>query len=434
MLVRSPRRTRAQAPRPTQYTRTRVPPRPWLHERASRRMIAPPPIGGGHVIATLRLLLRDSKNSRANRVCRCDDLASYYPDIGALPKVANSDICPRLNPQLLQRDPDLSMIEAAVERSDRAMTGRELADPDFRIAVAPYAPALFAERVLIDGHDLRCDQDLAHLIGHGAEIVAGHEWRGEHRPHREVRAALVSGQLAVTDFKHVRVVPVIRSSEGMELGLTIEDRDDARPFGLNVPARAPEMPELTRPFPRARTSPLADRQDDRPPGGAERHGPLCVERTRPHAVGVAPIDLDVVDTPFGEAPRVAELVAEARRQVLTRLCARICVDAETEAKCVDAIGQRLHPPGKLLGIGNEVAIPVALWRHPPIVDDDIAVSGVAHPGRDHGLRGFDHESLVDLHAEPIPAVPTHRWFRSEPVRKPTDPHYGTIATTCPAPS
>ena len=145
-----------------------------------------------------------------------------------------------------------------------------------------------------------------------------------------MRAALVSGQLAVTDFKHVRVVPVIRSSEGMELGLTIEDRDDARPFGLNVPARAPEMPELTRPFPRARTSPLADRQDDRPPGGAERHGPLCVERTRPHAVGVAPIDLDVVDAPFGEAPRVAELVTEARRQILTCLRARVRVDAKTQ--------------------------------------------------------------------------------------------------------
>src|SRR5438309_572273 len=254
MLVRSPRRTRAQAPHPTQYTRTRVPPRPWLHERASRRLVAPPPIGGGRVIATRWLLPRDPKNSRANRTCRYDDLASCFADIGSLPKVANLDIRPRLNPQLLERDPDLSMVEAAVERGYHAMTGHELADPDFRIAFAAYAPALFAERVLIDGHDLRCDKDLAHLIGHRAEIVAGHERRGEHRPHREVRAALVSGQLAVANFKHVRVVPVIRPSERMELGLTIEDRDDARHFGLNVPARAPEMPELTRPFPRARTS------------------------------------------------------------------------------------------------------------------------------------------------------------------------------------
>src|SRR5207237_1580043 len=261
---------------------------------------------------------------------RYDDLASCFADIGSLPKVANLDIRPRLNPQLLERDPDLSMVEAAVERGYHAMTGHELADPDFRIAFAAYAPALFAERVLIDSHDLRCEEDLAHLIGHRAEVVSGHERRGEHRPHREMRAALVSGQLAVANLEHVGVVPVIWSSERMELGLTIEDRDDARPLGLNVPARAPEMTELTGPFPRARTSPLADRQDDWPPGGAERHGPLCVERTRPHAVGVAPIDLDVIDAPFGETPRVAELVAEARRQALTSLRARVCVDAEPE--------------------------------------------------------------------------------------------------------
>src|SRR2546430_7733079 len=61
-----------------------------LQERASRRAIAPPPIGGGRVIATHRLLLRDAENSRANRPCRCDDLASYYADIGSLPKVPNS--------------------------------------------------------------------------------------------------------------------------------------------------------------------------------------------------------------------------------------------------------------------------------------------------------------------------------------------------------
>src|SRR5438477_1181361 len=332
MLVRSPRRTRAQAPRPTQYTRPRVPPRPWPHERASGRGIVLPPIGGGRRIATPRLPLHDAKNGRANRTCRYDDLASCYADIGLPPKVANLDICPRLNSKLFERDPDLSMVEAAVERGDHPMTGSELADPDFRLAVAACAPALFAKRVLIDGHDLRCGEDLAHVIRHRAEVVSGHERRCEHRPHREVRAALVSSQLAVANLQHVRVIPVVRPSERMELGLTIEDREDARPVGLNVPARAPEMTELTGPFPRPRTSPLADRQDDRPPGGTERHGPLCVERTRPHAVGVAPIDLDVVNAPFGETPRVAELVAETRRQVLTGLRARVCVDAETEAK------------------------------------------------------------------------------------------------------
>jgi len=89
---------------------------------------------------------------------------------------------------------------------------------------------------------------------------------------------------------------------------------------------------------------------------------------------------------------------------------------------MDAIGERLHPARKLVRVGDEVAIPIALRRHPTVVDDDVAISGVAHPRRDHRFGGLEHQALIDLHAEPIPAVPTHRRRGREAIGETADPH------------
>src|SRR5712692_1907823 len=107
------------------------------------------------------------------------------------------------------------------------------------------------------------------------------------------------------------------------------------------------MTDRACPLPRPRSPPFADGEDHRPPRGAECHGPLRVEGTRTHAVRVAPVHLHVVDAPFGKAPRVAELIAETRWQVLTGLRARVGVDAETQPERVDAIGQSLDPAREL---------------------------------------------------------------------------------------
>src|SRR4029077_3617138 len=100
---------------------------------------------------------------------------------------------------------------------------------------------------------------------------------------------------------------------------------------------------------------------------------------------------------------------------------------------MDAIGERLDPAREFVRVRDEVPLPVALRRHPPIVDDDVAVSGIAHPRRDHRLGGLDHQAFVDLHSETIPAVPTHRRCRRETVGETSDPHYGTTAMRRPRP-
>src|SRR5207247_6801219 len=217
------------------------------------------------------------------------------------------------------------------------------ADPYIDVALVADAPTLPARRILVDRHDLRRREDLPHLIAHRAEIVACHERRGEDRPQREVSAALVAGQFAVAHLEHVGIVPVIGPCVWMQLGLPIEDRQDVRPLGLNVPAGTPQVTDPAGPFPWPSASPLANREHDRAPRGVKRHGPLGVEGAWTHALCVAPVHLHIVDTPFGEAPGVAELVAETCRQVLAGLRAGVRVDAKAQTALMDAHCQECYP-------------------------------------------------------------------------------------------
>ena len=219
----------------------------------------------------------------------------------------------------------------------------------------------------------------------------------------------------------------------MEVRLPIEDRHHARPIRLDVPGRTPKMPDRSSPLPWPRSTPLADRKDDGPSRRVHRHGPLRVERARAHAAGVAPVDLQIIDSPLGESPRISELVAETRRQAHARIRSGVGIDAEAEAECVHAVGHRGDAPRETRGIGDEVAVAVPLWRHPAIVDDDVAIPGVAHPTRDHRLGALDHQPLIDVSLEPVPTVPAHRRGRCESIGESAETHQGTTATRSPAP-
>src|SRR5438445_293757 len=140
-----------------------------------------------------------------------------------------------------------------------------------------------------------------------------------------------------------------------------------------------------------------------------------LRRAGPEAVRMAPADLHVVDAPFGEPSRVTELVAEARGKSLTRVRPGVGVDAEPQVQRVHVIGDGPDPVRELRRVGDEVAMGVALAGLPPVVNDDVAVAGLAHPGCDDRLVGLADQGLVDLRAEPIPAVPAHRGRRRQPV-------------------
>src|SRR5436190_21593968 len=219
-----------------------------------------------------------------------------------------------------------------------------------------------------------------------------------------------------------------RSAIAMDRALATEDRHDARPVRLDVPAGAPEMTHRAGPGPRMRPAPFADRKDHRSARRRERERPLRVKRARAHSIGVAPVDLDEVDSPVREEPSVAEFVAEARGEAHAGLRARVGVDAEAQPEGMHALGDVADAARELRVIGDEIALTVALGPHPAVVDHDVAIPRLAHPGPNQRLRRVDDEPIVDVALEGVPAVPAHRRRDREPVRKATEAHYGTTAT------
>src|SRR5207247_8933181 len=182
----------------------------------------------------------------------------------------------------------------------------------------------------------------------------------------------------------------------MQLRLPIEDRRDARPLRLDVPACSPEMAEPTGPLPASRSTPPADGEDDRPPRRLDRHRPFRVARARAQAGGVTPVHFHVVDAPRREPAGIPELVPKACRQALACSCPGVGIDAEPQTERVNPFGEGRDAAGKLRRIGDEVTIAIALGRHPAVIYDHVAVTRIAHPALDDRFSGLEHQSLVDL--------------------------------------
>jgi hypothetical protein len=72
-------------------------------------------------------------------------------------------------------------------------------------------------------------------------------------------------------------------------------------------------------------------------------------------------------------------------------------------ECLDAVRE----PGR---VGNEVAVLVALWQCPAVVEVDVLVSCGLQAGGDEEVRGGEHHLLVELGAvlRGVPVVPAHR--------------------------
>jgi len=72
---------------------------------------------------------------------------------------------------------------AAVEKTDRPLPVDEWLEPDLKTVKGQILEPLNAEGILVNRNGFRIGQDLARLGSHGAEVVAGHQGRGEHAPH-----------------------------------------------------------------------------------------------------------------------------------------------------------------------------------------------------------------------------------------------------------
>src|SRR4051812_9586915 len=108
---------------------------------------------------------------------------------------------------------------------DRAV-GQGLGEPLGAAVVAHPAPA-GAQCVLVHRQQSRVAQDRAHVGGHGADVVAGHERCGQQRPQGEVGAGLRERQAGAAHDQHVGVVPVPRARLGRQRRGDVQDVADA---------------------------------------------------------------------------------------------------------------------------------------------------------------------------------------------------------------
>src|SRR5712692_10644239 len=144
-----------------------------------------------------------------------------------------------------------------------------------------------------------------------------------------MRAILCVSHFAVADFEHVRIVPRAGSSRfGMLLIGIVQDLEHACPLVLNVAGCAPQVASGRSPSPRLLLSPVADAEHYRPPALRQRLAELRVLFLWIETFSMAPIDLDVVDSPRGVRSGVLQFVIEATGPLLTSH--RPCVGVDSK--------------------------------------------------------------------------------------------------------
>ena len=118
--------------------------------------------------------------------------------------------------------------------------------------------------ILINGNHFFVEQDRLGFIGHGAHVVACQQRRRQERPEAHVSAILVGRHAAVTDFQHVRIIPVAGLGIGRDIKLLEANLIHRLPTIADVASGAPEISaDLRAPVPDIAASILAEAVNNR---------------------------------------------------------------------------------------------------------------------------------------------------------------------------
>ena len=258
------------------------------------------------------------------------------------------------------------------------------------------------KRILIDIQHFTVHQKGGGVGIQFADVAADHERGASHDPHGHVRlvfeerhACAADLPLAFeTDDEHVEVVPAADAAVRVDILRDVDgdvDADGAPGVHVDVHPRvehvARDAPHVTAdlfaPQMRSLIAPFAQRVKELTPRVAERFaharvafdGDGLIEERR-----VTVVVFEEVDAP--RCPELCVLIFEAETARVARaghLC-RIGVDAELEAFLVDIICQRFDAVGEFFGVGDEIAVAVAMiFDRPAIVNDDVVVAAVFQP-------------------------------------------------------
>ena len=83
---------------------------------------------------------------------------------------------------------------------------------------------------------------------------------------------------------------------------------------------------------------------------------------------------------------------------------------------MDGLGDRFHPLGKAPGIDLQVALGIAIFLHPAVVDGYRVVTACRQPGLYQRLRVGKNRLPGKTALVMSPVIPTQRWNRSQLLR------------------
>ena len=157
-------------------------------------------------------------------------------------------------------------------------------------------------------------------------------------------------------------------------------------------------------------APVAGGEENLASAGSESHAHFSVEQGTVCTVRlVAEVIFQKVYAVFGKGLGVEIFMVKAARIVGAGACSGAGIHAELEPLAVDIVADCFHPVGELLLVGDYLSrLRVALSLAPAVVDDKILISAVTQTELDHLVGGFFDKLFVDVFAECVPGVETHR--------------------------
>src|SRR5579872_900993 len=158
-----------------------------------------------------------------------------------------------------------------------------------------------------------------------------------------MRPVLRISHAAVSDFQHVRIIPVSRPRVRLQSNLLIQNckytiRAAAAVFPLflsspavlDIVGGAPQIAaHFLAPQPWLMLAPLANAEHNRPAAGIKRGPDIGVRGFRTLVIQrVAPVILQVIDPPRGVHNRILVLVPKAARALLASFRSRIGINSK----------------------------------------------------------------------------------------------------------
>ena len=236
-----------------------------------------------------------------------------------------------------------------------------------------------------------------------------------------MRARFGCAQARVADFEHVGIVPVAGAGVLLQTHLQLQNKLPAERVSAlaivaihDVAGGAPQMTDVFGPGPGLGVAPFAQAEDDRPAGGVDRITHRLISLLGVRRAVIAPVVLQIVDSPGGVREGVLKLVAAAAGQAGAGLGSGAVVDAEQETVRVQVIANRFHAVRETLGVGNQIALGVPLRGLPTVVNHDVPVARLLHSAGDDGVGHFFDQAFADVALEGVPTVPSHGRRGSQP--------------------